>query len=148
MSDLLYPLWIWTILGGSFLWSASVPNPFVCVLAAQSCPTLCDPADCSLPGFSVHGILQARILGWIAIPFSRGTSQPRNRTLVSCITGRFFTVWATGTSLCQTHNSQEKPYNCPHFHPLTLAQVGICICSTKSINSLFSNPWEFKKTSS
>ena len=43
----------------------------------QSCPTLCDPMNCSLPSSSVHGILQARILEWIAIPFSRGTSQPR-----------------------------------------------------------------------
>jgi len=148
MSDLLYPLWIWTILGGSFLWSASVPNPFVCVLVAQSCPTLCDPADCSLSGFSVHGILQARILEGIAIPFSRGTSPPGNRTLIFCIPGRFLTVWATGKSLCQIHTSQEKPHNCPHFHPWTLAQVGIYICSTKSVNSLFSNLWEFKKTSS
>ena len=45
---------------------------FLCVLVAQSCPSLCDPADCSLPGFSVHGILQARILEWVAIPFSNG----------------------------------------------------------------------------
>ena len=54
--------------------------------------------DCSPPGFSVHGILQARILEWIAILFSRGTSQLRDWTLISCIAGRFFTVWATGKS--------------------------------------------------
>ena len=48
----------------------------VCVLAAQSCPTLCDPMDCSLPGTSVHGFLQARILEWVAISFSRGSSRP------------------------------------------------------------------------
>ena len=58
------------------------------VLVAQSCPTLCDPMDCSLPGFSVHGIFQARILEWIAIPISKGTSQPRDQTLVSCIAGK------------------------------------------------------------
>ena len=46
------------------------------MLVAQSCPTLCDPTSCSLPGFSVHWILQARILEWVAIPFSRGSSQP------------------------------------------------------------------------
>ena len=68
----------------------------VCVLVAQSCLALCDPTNCSLLGFSVHGILQARILEWVAIPFSGGSSQPRDRILVSCITGRFFTVWATG----------------------------------------------------
>ena len=62
---------------------------------AQSCPTLCDPMDCSPPGSSIHGILQARILEWVAISFSRGTSQPRDRTWVSCIGGRRFTLWAT-----------------------------------------------------
>ena len=60
--------------------------------AAQSCPTLCDPTDCSSPGSSVHGILQARILEWVAIPFSRGSSQPRDQTQASCIAGRFFIV--------------------------------------------------------
>ena len=65
------------------------------VLVAQSRPTLCDPMDCRLPGFPVHGILQARILEWVAIPFSRGSSQPRDRTQVSRIAGRFFTIWTT-----------------------------------------------------
>ena len=51
--------------------------------------------DCSLPGSSVHGILQARILKWIAIPVSRGHFHPRDRTWVSCIAGRFFIIWAT-----------------------------------------------------
>ena len=51
-------------------------------LVARSCPTLCDPMDCSLPVFSVHGFLQARILEWIAISSSRGSSQPRDRTQV------------------------------------------------------------------
>ena len=59
---------------------------------AQSCPTLCDPMDCSLPGFSVHGIFQARILKWVAISFSRRSSQPRDWTRVSLIVGRRFTV--------------------------------------------------------
>ena len=45
---------------------------------AQSCPTVCDPMDCSLPGSSLHGILQARVLEWVAISFSRGSSQPRD----------------------------------------------------------------------
>ena len=57
---------------------------------AQSCPTLCDLVDCNLLGFSVHGILQARILEWIAISFSRGSSRPRDQTQVSCIGGRHF----------------------------------------------------------
>ena len=50
----------------------------------------------SLPGSSVHGILQARMLVWVAIPFSRGSSQLRDQTQVSCIAGGFFTIWATG----------------------------------------------------
>ena len=62
---------------------------------AQSCPTLCDPMDCSLPGSSVHGVFQARILEWVAISFSRGSSQPRARTRVSHIVDRCFTVWGT-----------------------------------------------------
>ena len=62
---------------------------------AQSCLALCDPMDCSPPGSSVHRILQARVLEWVAISFSRGSSQPRARTQVSCITGRCFNLCAT-----------------------------------------------------
>ena len=62
---------------------------------AQSCPTLCDPMDCSLPGFLVHGIFQARVLEWVAISFSRRSSWPRDRTQISRVVGRHFTVWAT-----------------------------------------------------
>ena len=75
---------------------------------AQSCPTLCDPMDCSLPSSSVHGILQARVLEWGAISFPRGSSWPRDWTQVSCIPSRFFTIWATresGGSYCKmVHN--------------------------------------------
>ena len=60
----------------------------------QSCPTLCDPMDCSPPGSSVHGILQARILEWVAISFSRGSFWSRHQTQVSCIAGRCFNLWA------------------------------------------------------
>ena len=62
------------------------------VLVPQSCPTLCNPTDCSPPGSSVHGIFQARGLEWVAISFSRGSFQPRDQTQVSCIVSRFFTV--------------------------------------------------------
>ena len=61
-----------------------------CYLVAQSCPTLCDPMDCSRPGSSAHGILQARVLEWVATPFSRGSSQPRDRTPI-------FSISFTGT---------------------------------------------------
>ena len=65
-------------------------------LAAHSHPTLCGPVDCSPPGSSVHGILQARIAEWVAMTFSRGSPWPRNWTGVFYIAGRLFTVWATG----------------------------------------------------
>ena len=64
-------------------------------ISFQSCLTLCDPMDCSLPGSSIRGIFQARILEWVAISLSRGTSQSRHWTLVSRIVGRRFAVWAT-----------------------------------------------------
>ena len=68
---------------------------------AQLCPTLHDPMDCT-----VHGILQAKILEWVAYPFSRGSSQPRNWTGVSCITGRFFTNWA----IREVHRRKRSHY--------------------------------------
>ena len=72
------------------------------VKVTQSCPTLCDPMD-----YTVHGILQARILVWVAFPFSRGSAQPTDRTQVSCIAGGFFTSWAT----------REAVYDvCDYFH--------------------------------
>ena len=73
----------------------------VCVLVAQSCPIPCNPMDCTPPGSSVHGILQARILENSSIPegiaifFSRGSSQPKDWIQVSHMAGRLFTVWAT-----------------------------------------------------
>ena len=83
-----------------FTWDYHDIANWLCVRACMlSCSshvlTLCDPMDCSPPGSSVRGILQARILEWVAIPVSRGSSPPRDRTQVSCIAGRFFTVWAT-----------------------------------------------------
>ena len=63
-------------------------------LVTQLCPTLCDPMDCSPPGSSVCGTLQARILEWVAIPFSGGSSRPRDGTQVSWIASRWFTIWA------------------------------------------------------
>ena len=64
----------------------------------QSCPTLCDPMDCNLPGFPVCGILQARILEWIAVPFSRGSSQLRDRTQFSRTVGGFLTSYYSSTN--------------------------------------------------
>ena len=72
-------------------WSQRPPASSGGGLVAKSCLTLCSPMDCSLPGSSVHGILQARIPEWVAISFSRGSSQFRDQTQVSCIAGRLLT---------------------------------------------------------
>ena len=78
-----------------FLHSAMTLTIFVmCVLVPQECPTLCNTGDCSLPGSSVLGIPQARMLEWVTIYFSRPSSWPRGRTQVYTA-GRFFTIWAT-----------------------------------------------------
>ena len=82
------------------------------VLVAQLCPTLCDPVECSLPSYSVHGILQARILEWISIPFSRVSSRHRNWTQVSHTTGRFFTAWATGKGIFPAQGSNSVLCHC------------------------------------
>ena len=73
-------------------------------LVTQSCPTLCDPIDYSPPGSSAHGFLQARILELVAIPFSRGSSQPRDQIQVSCIAARCFTIWATREARLGIHH--------------------------------------------
>ena len=74
----------------------------VCVLVAQSCPTLCDPMDCSPPGSSVHRIFQTRILEWVAISSSRGSSQSRDQTRISCI----------GRSVLYPSTTWEAPNHC------------------------------------
>ena len=108
-----------------WLFGASCVCVCVCVLLSHV-RLFATPTDCSLPGFSVHGILQARILGWLAILFSKGTSQSRDRTLVSCITGRFLTFWVTGKIL----NHPSLIGFLPHCK--TLPGMGImervCLC--------------------
>ena len=80
----------------------------MCVLTAQSCLTLCNPMNYSPPGSSVHGILQARILEWVAIPFSRGSSWSRDWPQVSHIAGGFFTIWATRETILQLKKKKTK----------------------------------------
>ena len=78
-------------------WSLVTTKREMCewMKVTQSCPTLCNPMDCSPPGSPFHGVLQARILEWVAISFSRWSSQPKDWTQVSHIAGRHFTIWAT-----------------------------------------------------
>ena len=73
-------------------WGTKIPHAISKeVLVAQLSLTLCDPMDCSPPGSSIHEIFQARILQWVAISFSKGSSQPRDRAWVFCTAGIFFT---------------------------------------------------------
>ena len=76
-------------IAGGFFTSLATREAQVKVKVTQLCPTLCNPID-----YIVHGILQARILEWVAFPFSRGSSQPRKWTGISCIAGGFLTSWA------------------------------------------------------
>ena len=129
----------------------------------QSCPTLHDPMDYNLPSSSFHGILQARVLEWVAISFSRGSSRPRDQTWVSCIPGRCFNLWATREALWDYH------YNC--WLPLTWnllllisklcdmtdrsgaityteginSQYSCCVYSPVQLSVLWSNPCFIKK---
>ena len=79
-----------------FSMATSLSGTCVRATSLQLCPTLCDPMDCSPPGSSVHGILQERMIEWVAMPSSRGSSQPRDGTRVSCTTGGFFTAEPPG----------------------------------------------------
>ena len=81
------------------LWQSVTSLRFVVVVQSLSCVWLCNPMDCSAPGSSVHGILQARILEWVVMPSSRGSSQPRDQTHISCIGRWILYHWATSEAL-------------------------------------------------
>ena len=97
-SELVVAIWNKMITSKALF--SHLPSQFsetlVKVLVTQSCPTLCDPTDYSLPGSSVHGILQARILVWVVMSPSKASSQPKNQTCISCTAGRFFTTELPG----------------------------------------------------
>ena len=108
---------------------------------AQSCPTLCNPMDCSLSGSSVRGIFQAIVPEWIAISFSSGSSQPRDRTWVSHIVDRRFTVWATReVTLCigavihsllfEGTTSVRPPHSILHVFKPFLCILSFILCAT------------------
>ena len=106
------------------------------VLVAQSCLALCDPTDCSPPGSSIHAILQARILEWVALHFSRGSSQPRDWTQVSCTVGRFFTISATRELPEIQSCSPKKPKERPRQFPWKLPTIGRTL-ATNGVKSKF-----------
>ena len=89
-------------------------------LITQSCPTLCNPMDYSPPGSSVHGIIQTRILQWVVMPSSRGSSQPRDRTQVSHIAGGFFTVCATREAQNPHQTRSEHQHRSAPLLPFTI----------------------------
>ena len=122
---------IWYIHIYTVKWSSQIRliNTFItphccCCLVTQSCPTLCDSMDCSPPGSSAHGILQARIiLQWVAISFSRGSSQPRDWTRDSCVSfiaSRYFTTDSPGKPINPHSNllmvRTLKVYSLSKFH--------------------------------
>ena len=101
------------------------------VLAAQLCPTLCNSRDWSLPGASVHGILQARIPEWVAIPFSRRSLRPRDWTQISHIAGRLFTIWATSglESALKCRGYRFDPWSGKISH--ASEQLSLCATTTE-----------------
>ena len=103
-----------------------------CVLAAQLCPTLCNPMDCSPPGSSVHGISQARIQEWVAIPSSRRSSRPRDQTCVSYFSLHLL-QWQAGSLPLSHLGSPKVQLFTPH----------VLRCSVEALRSLF-NPSGWK----
>ena len=103
---------------------------------AQSCLTLCEPVDCSLPGSSIHGILQARILEWVAISFSRGSSPPRDWTQISHIAGRCFNLWVTREAPRYINNLYWYIYICIYMYIHIYVCVYICIYISEEFNFL------------
>ena len=91
------------------------------MLVTQSCPTLCDPMDCIPPGSSVYEIFQTRKVERVAIPFSRGSSWPRDQTQVSSMAGGFFTIWATREAKVKVLAAQSCPTLCD---PMDCSQPG------------------------
>ena len=108
---------------------------------AQSLSTLCDPLDCSLPGSSVYGIFQARILEWIAISFSRRSSWPRDWTRVSRLVSRCFTVWATREALIDYVCALETDILLYHHNRMIEVRILTCLgsdyCFKSKIKSIF-----------
>ena len=119
-------------------------------LAAQLCLTFCTSMDCSPPGSSVHGILQTRVLEWGAILFSRGSSQPRDWTGVSCIAGSFFTAWAIREAqttiqiscnymyICSLNSPPPLPHPISPRHLILLKLISLLCKATPEKNGKYS----------
>ena len=115
----------------------------------KRCLTLCNPLDCGPPGSSIHGILQARTLEWVAISFSRGSSQTRDWTWVSRIVSRCFTIWATREAPLIIREMQIKTIMRYHLTPVQMTIIKKCtsnkgwkVCGAK--RTLLNCWWECK----
>ena len=122
----------------------------VCV----SCSAVSDsfnPMDCCPPDSSDHGIVQAKVLEWVGIPFSSGSSRPRDRTQVSCIAGRWFTNWAISEAQFTYESESEVTQSCPTLGtPLDCSLPGSSVHGVFQARVLewvaisFSNAWKWK----
>ena len=110
-------LWLNNLVYKIQIWKWAVKNESE---VAQACPTLCDSMDYSPPGSSGHAILQAIVLEWVAISFSRRSSQPKDRTRVSRIAGRCFTIWAVKGKCPSTSACSKKKKKKPEIFGLTV----------------------------
>ena len=141
---------LWQHSGSSVaIWGISFPGGRDGFLRAQPCPTPCNPVDCGPPGSSARGILQARMLEWAAMPFSRGSPQPRDWTRGSCIASVFFTIWATREAPWEGPPNKNVFPTLPVLHPhyfllmiifyliLRLFWLSSCLPSTTHIKFLF-----------
>ena len=118
-----------------------------CCLVSKSYLTLCDPTDCSPPDCSVHGIFQVRMLEWVAISFSGGSSQPRDLTCVSCTAGRFFTTEPPTAAAAAAKSLQSCPTLCDPIDgsPPGSAVPGILQGRTLEWVAIsFSSAWKWK----
>ena len=145
-------LWLFIVLsdlGRKWVWEAEEIPRKICIVSSkvaktpckiererevtQSCPTLCNPMDGSLPGSAVHGIFQARILEWAAISFSRGSSQSRDRTRVACIADKLFTVWATREALQNWKRNYLSPMRLIKSECIQFLALKHKICSKSQV---------------
>ena len=122
----------WIIFYNIFvLWFPWSFIPWCCAKSLQSCLTLCDPMDHSPADSSAHGILQARILEWVVISFSRKSSLPRDRTFISCVAGGFFLPLSHGGSISLKRRQLDSD--------LLLHLIG---CTITLMSKLHSYSWE------